>query len=87
MGLGVVQYDNAYAVALAPKHVRSVFDVRLYRDKKHALERFLRDLVLLHSLLRMAADGHVAELWDVAVEVSHVGSLPCAPYFLIETDY
>src|SRR6266436_103435 len=42
---------------------------------RNALKSLQGNLVLLHALLRMAANGHVAEFRDVAVEVGHLARL------------
>lgn len=69
MTVWVLEYDNPYPIALAPKDVCALPDVRLHRRKQSALERLLIDIALLHVLLRMPANGHIAEFRDVTVEL------------------
>src|ERR1700730_14634824 len=75
-GGGILQYHNPYAVAFAPEDIGAIPDVLLYRRDQNALKSLLGNLVLRHALLRVAANGHVAEFRDVAVEVGHLARLP-----------
>src|SRR5260370_11791194 len=72
---GVLEYNNPYPVALAARDVCALLDVRLHRRKQNAFERLRRNIVLLHALLRMPADGHMAEFRDVAVKMGQMASL------------
>jgi hypothetical protein len=69
---GVLKYDDSYPVTLAPKDICTLPDIGLHRREQDALEHLLRDIVLLHALLCVPADDHMAEPWDFAVKVGHL---------------
>src|ERR1700752_1199682 len=67
----VLQDHNPYPVAFAPEDIRAIPDVLLNRRQQGTLESVLRNLILLHALLRVTADGHIAEFRDVAIKMVH----------------
>ena len=84
---GTLDNHDTNVIAFAPEDLRALLNL-VYRGEEGTLERRLRDVVLVHPVLRMPANRNVSKprnVWIIVLTIRHTSldnfGYPSSRYF------